>query len=370
MKVNFDRETFLAALVLAAATEDPRAQGLLRIPALGASFVRTRSLRSAIGTEVAINLDVKEAGELHTNIAKLGAMLAASSAKEGSLSVEGDKATLLLGRSKFKVLIGDANYTAPLDFPAPIGAFELPAAGFLKAIARVTPAIDPARGDALAGAYLYIEEGASRMVVVGATGAHLIEASCPLAAPAVRAANAVIPVSALAQFTKATTTTGNVKLDFCGAVVTYETGAVKILSPVLISEYVDYKRIIPPERKDVYAIVLAADLSGVLHRVDVADEEKAGVRISLGEKMVQFHLGQGDVEVFSDSVEADAAGKDEVWCQPADLKMIVSEAGKGDKVRIEFNGPTTCVRASIEGDASYLALAMPMDLNRLAKAAA
>lgn len=167
----------------------------------------------------------------------------------------------------------------------------------------------------------------------------------------------VVPI-AMAQAVASAGLAGDARLVTDGKRVTFDMGVYRITSRCIEGTFPPVERIFQDSGVTGKASFDQADMRGALKRSEAAASDGSqSVKVSLGGSAVDFEV-QGDKVAFTDEIEAECDGSDEVRFKPRLLLDAVSSMPDGDdSPTFEVQGARGPALFKRDG---YVAAVMPM----------
>lgn len=271
-----------------------------------------------------------------------------------AVSIEGDEGgcTVTCGKTVFAMKALD-----PADFPgfSEIGeGSECPmrAEAFAEAVGAVKVAVGKDESRPFGGIRFKSGGGKASLAATDSYRAHEREFECGEGD-----VECIVPL-AMAQAVASAGLAGDAKLATDGKRVTFDMGVYRITSRCIEGAFPPVERIFQDSGVTGKASFDQADMRGALKRSEAAASDGSqSVKVSLGGSAVDFEV-QGDKVAFTDEIEAECDGSDEVRFKPRLLLDAVSSMPDGDdSPTFEVQGARGPALFKRDG---YVAAVMPM----------
>lgn len=277
----------------------------------GAGTLSLSSFDFEVSAVSQITADVAEAGTLLVSGRLLAEISRSLPNKPVEIAVEGTRAVLTCGSSRFTLL------TMPLeDYPAlpalPPSSGTIDAHVFAEAVAQVTVAAS--RDETLpllTGVRLEIEGDTLTMLATDRYRLAMREVSWNPATAGL-SATALVRARTLSEVAKSLTGAGNVSISLPtgeGAdIVGFEAGGRRTTSLLVDGDYPPVRRLFP-EVTTSHAVVTTSALVEAARRVSLVAERNTPIRLEFSEGQVVLEAGQGEDAQASEAIEASFEGE-------------------------------------------------------------
>ncbi len=269
-----------------------------------------------------------------------------------SIEAEGDGCTVTCGKTVFSMKALD-----PGDFPgfSEIGEGSecaMRAEAFAEAVGAVKSAVSKDETKVFSGIRFESSGGKASLAATDSYRAHKRELACGDGE-----VECVVPI-AMAQAVASAGLAGDARLVTDGQRVTFDMGVYRITSRCLEGRFPPVERILQAGNVVGKASFDQAEMRGALKRSEAAASDGSqSVKVSLGGSAVGFEV-QGDKVAFTDEIEAECDGSDEVRFKPRLLLDAVSSMPDGDDTpTFEVQGARGPALFKRDG---YVAAVMPM----------
>lgn len=263
---------------------------------------------SAVSTVAA---DVAEAGTLLVSGRLLAEISRSLPNKKVQVAVEGTRAVLTCGSSRFTLL------TMPLeDYPTlptlPPASGTIDSHAFAEAVSQVTVAAS--RDETLpllTGVRVEVHGETLTFLATDRYRLAVRELSWNPATPGIEA-TALVRARTLGEVAKSLAGAGTVSLslpDGVGAdIVGFEAGGRRTTSLLVDGDYPPVRRLFP-EQTTTHAVVATAALAEAARRVSLVAERNTPIRLEFTEGQVVLEAGQGEDAQASEAIEANLEGE-------------------------------------------------------------
>lgn len=346
MKFTVDRDVLADAVTWTARTLPNRPS----IPVLAgvrieASTEGTLSLSSFDYETSAVSqvaADVSEGGSLLVSGRLLAEISRSLPAKPVEIAVEGSRAVLTCGSSRFTLL------TMPLeDYPAlpamPPVSGTIDAHAFAEAVSQVTVAAS--RDETLpllTGVRVEVDGETITFLATDRYRLAVREVSWNPATPGLQA-TALVRARTLSEVAKSLTSAGTINVSLptgTGAdIVGFEAGGRRTTSLLVDGDYPPVRRLFP-DTTTTHAVVATSALVEAARRVSLVAERNTPIRLEFSEGQVVLEAGQGEDAQASEAIEALLEGESITTAyNPAYLTDALGVVGK-EFTRLSFTHGT------------------------------
>lgn len=312
MKLRIERDALADAVAWAARTlparpTNPVLSGVLLVAT--EDRVTLSSSDMAVSSQVGLDADIDEPGEVVVPGRLLADIAKALPARPVSLSLEGTRMVLHCGRASFTMpTLPVADYPVLPSLPPVLGRCSGNA--FAEAIASV--AVAASRDDTLPILTGIKMEFDDDLITLAATDRYRLAMRELQWQPASRGVHAHILVRGKTLSDLARPLAGvdsvDLALDSSHSLIGFTGGGRRTTTPVLDGEFPDYRRLLPSEASSV-AVLATADLIESVKRVKlVVDRPNTPIQLDFADGEVLLRAGAGEDAHATEILECDLTG--------------------------------------------------------------
>lgn len=278
----------------------------VRIEATSAGSLALSSFDYEVSAVSEIPADVSEAGTFLVSGRLLAEISRSLPNRPVDVTVEGTRATLTCGSSRFALL------TMPIeDYPSlpvlPAASGTIDAQVFAEAVGQVTVAAS--RDETLpllTGVRLEIENDVLTLMATDRYRLAMREVNWNPASPGL-SATALVRARTLSEVAKSLTSAGSISISLPSGqgadIVGFEAGGRRTTSLLVDGDYPPVRRLFP-ESTTSQAIVSTAAMTEAAKRVSLVAERNTPIRLEFSEGQVVLEAGQGEDAQASEAIEA------------------------------------------------------------------
>ncbi len=315
MKFRVERDVLADAVTWTARTLPTRPPvpvlaGVL-LEAAAAGTLRLSSFDYEVSARSEVPAEVDEPGTILVSGRLLAEISRALPARPVDVHLDGTKAVLTCGASRFTLLsMPVEDYPTLPTMPETTGTVD--AEPFAQAVSQVTMAAS--RDETLpllTGVRVELEDDTLTLLATDRYRLAMREIPWHAAAPGLSAV-ALVRARTLADVAKSLTSAGAVDVALAAeggtGLVGFESGGRRTTSLLLDGEYPPVRRLFP-EHTTTHAVVATPALVEAARRVALVAERNTPIRLSFGEGEVVLEAGQGDDAQASEALEASLTGE-------------------------------------------------------------
>ncbi len=279
-----------------------------------------------------------------------------------TVTVDGERATIRSGRTKFTLATKSADEYPSLDSTDDAAAIPVARSEVAALIART--GFSMAQQDVryfLNGLLLELGDGVLRAVATD--GHRLATATTGVPASPATKLQAIVPRKAVQELARLLTEGDDeVAIRIGASSLQVATPSFRLSTKLIDGRFPDYEKVIPP--RGAREIIGGKDaLRQAFGRAAILSNEKyRGVRLTIGEGTLTVHANNPEQEEAEEVVELETAG------DPLEISFNVSYllealgAMQGDMVRLSLTDANSSARLETPGDDSATYVVMPMRL--------
>lgn len=279
-----------------------------------------------------------------------------------TVSVEGERATIRSGRTKFTLSTKSADEYPSLESTDDVDSISVPRGEVANLIAKT--GFSMAQQDVryfLNGLLLELGDGLLRAVATD--GHRLATATTGVAASPPAKLQAIVPRKAVQEIARLLTEGDDeISIRMGASSLQVATSSFRLSTKLIDGRFPDYEKVIPP-RGSREIIGGREALRQAFGRAAILSNEKyRGVRLTIGDGSLTVHANNPEQEEAEETLELETAG------EPMDISFNVSYlqealgAMQGDMVRLSLTDANSSARLETPGDDSAIYVVMPMRL--------
>ena len=367
MKFTFDKDALLKEIATAQEVISTKnaisvlSNVLLEAKDDGSLLIKATDVKTSF--EMAIPVDVAEAGSTTVFCDKLAGILASLPSGNVSFSQEGGTVSIkpAAKRATFQLKCIASDKFPEFTSDSGVEYFGIPARELKKMIGETIFSVS---NDELRyfmnGVFMEGDEGQLRMVATDGRRLAFIATDVESALPGFK--GAIMPTKILNIIAKRTPDEGMVSIGLNEKNVFFKFADCRFSSLLIDGQFPSYRRVIP-ERQNSAFEVARKDLLEALKRVAILAEQKS--------KRVYLNIAQGTLAVRSQETEIGVASE-EIPCEydGDDFAIALNylyldepmKAMDSDKVRIEFTEPMRAITLKAVPDENFFHVIMPMQM--------
>ena len=368
MKLRIERDALADAVAWAARTLPPRPTNPVLAGVLLVATEDQVSLSSsdlAVSSQVSIDADIDEPGDVVVSGRLLADIAKALPARPVSLALEGTRLVLHCGRASFTLpTLPVAEYPVLPTLPPILGTCS--GADLAEAVAGV--AIAASRDDTLpvlTGIKMEFEDD---VITMAATDRYRLAMRELPWQPSARgnAAQILVRAKTLSDLARPLSGVAEVELALDGSqsLIGVTGGGRRSTTPVLDGDFPDYRKLLPAEASSV-AVLATADLIESVKRVKlVVDRPNTPIQLDFADGEVLLRAGAGEDAHATEILECELTGDPIKIAFNPEYLLEGLAALHGPNAQLAMNAPTRpAVLTAATGEADYRYLLMPVRLS-------